>query len=750
MSEERREGQYAQVIIDRVSDAVDRPFQYKIPDHLGNHVRVGRQVLVPFRAGTINAFVVDVDQHPVVQESKSILSLLENEPELSEEMIALSYWLSRRFFTRWSEAIRLCLPPAGKRVKKKYTEFVISLVDEGTLLEAAGDMKKKAFRQAFILECLAATAEKGIAWSALQKRSGASRQSLVSLVKKGLVKTVANPCERSPWLDVSPGKEEDLKSRILTGEQEKAWVEIDKALRNPARDVLLHGITGSGKTELYFKAVEQVIHKGRQAIILVPEIALTPHMIEQLRSRFPGQVGMLHSGLSDGERYDQWWKIRERKVNVVLGSRSAIFAPLHNIGLIVMDEEHENTYRQNDSPRYHARDVARWRARYHSALLLLGSATPSLESYLEAEEGPTKKLVLKNRVAGRSLPTMEVVDMREERRYRKRSVFSQSLYHRVKRALARGQQVILFLNRRGFAGIELCRQCGFVVECPHCSVSMTYHTYPEHLQCHYCAYKTAPYHECPHCHSTSIGNFGLGTQKLEKQVKEAFPGAEVIRMDSDVTTGKGIHEKMWRTFKEKKASILVGTQMIAKGHDFPDVTLVGVIAADINLHLPDFRAGEKTFQLLTQVAGRAGRGDEEGAVIIQTFSPEHYSISAAVAQDFEAFMVEEIRRRRLLNYPPFADLLIFGCSAQKEQEAVQTAEKLKARLERGLVSGEELLGPSPAPIKRVKGYFRYLLVYKGEDLQEKNSYIRETIWNFRQELAVGIRVTVDFNPIMML
>ena len=749
MKEGINEAKYVQVIIDKVSDALDRPFQYQVPLHLHSQVHLGAQVLVPFRSGKMNAFVVQLDDEPLVEEPRPLLAVLENQPGLREEMVQLSYWVAKRFFTRWSESIGLCLPPARKRVKKKYNELVYPLVDGQALLEEAERIKSKAFRQALVLQYLAISSQEGMTWPELREKTGASRQSLNALMEKGWIKARPIIWERDPWSGELPSNG-NCANLTLTGEQENAWAEIKQSLENPEKDILLFGITGSGKTELYFKAVQKVVQEGRQALVLVPEIALTPHMVEQLRRRFPGQVGMLHSGLPDGERYDQWWKIREGKVKIVLGSRSAVFAPFKNLGLIVMDEEHENTYRQDDSPRYHARDVARWRARFHHALLLMGSATPSLEMFLESRKGKVKMLELKERVAGRTLPAVDVVDMREETRYRKRSVFSTKLYGQIKQALGQGEQVILFLNRRGFAGFALCRRCGHVVECPYCSVSLTYHYHPEHLQCHYCNYKREPLESCPNCHSFSIGNFGLGTQRLEQQVKEAFPGAEVIRMDSDAATGKGVHEKMWRAFKEKKASILIGTQMVAKGHDFPEVTLVGVIAADINLHLPDFRAGEKTFQLLTQVSGRAGRGDKQGKVLVQTFSPDHYSIVAASFQDYMQFIQEESQRRSLLNYPPFADLIIFGCSATEEKDAAQVAENLKVRLEPALEQGDELLGPAPAPVKRVKGYYRYQLVYKGLDLQEKNDFFRETVWSFRKGLIGDIRVTVDFNPLLVL
>ncbi len=748
MTEREQADQYIQVIIDRVSDAVDRPFQYRMPRGLCAAPQVGMQVRVPFRSGKINAFVVGVQREPDVQDTKDVLCVLEHEPALSPEMIALSYWLSRRFFLRWSEAIHLCLPPARNKVKKKFVERVFPAVDQETLREEASRIKPRASRQALILEFLAA-AHEGLDWPGLRQKTGADRRSLLALQEKGLLEIRSHSAERNPWAWDLGGTKHEAGLR-LTEEQQRALEKIEQALDHPSQDILLHGITGSGKTELYFLAMERVLRQGKQAILLVPEIALTPHMITLLRERFPGQVGMLHSGLTPGERFDQWWKIKERKVNIVLGSRSAIFAPLDALGLIVMDEEHENTYRQDDSPRYHARDVARWRARHHGALLLLGSATPSLETYAESLRGTVKMLKLRERVPGRFLPSVEVVDMRQEFGARRRSVLSRRLYESVKQTLAAGEQVILFLNRRGFAGVELCRRCGFVVECPHCSVSLTYHSFPEHLQCHYCTFKREPYRECPRCRSLSIGNFGLGTQKLEKQVKEAFPQAGVIRLDSDVTSARGVHEKVWRTFKENQASILIGTQMIAKGHDFPGVTLVGVIAADINLHLPDFRAGEKTFQLLTQVSGRAGRGEKRGKVIVQTFSPEHYSIRAALDQDYSQFIREEARRRRLLHYPPYTDLLIFGCSARQEEKALAAAEELSLQLAGTLAEGEALLGPSPAPIKRVNGFYRYHVLYKGDHLQAKNQLLRETIWNYRRGLTGEVRVTVDFNPLMML
>ncbi len=743
---------YARVILNIISDAVDRPFQYLIPPGLQEKIKIGSSVRVPFRSREITAYVVGLDKKPVVDAPREIAGL-QDEGALQEELVELSYWLSRRFFSRWIEAIYLCLPPGNNKVRTKYVELILPLFSAKELLEESVNIKKKALRQSLILEHLAQAGEEGLPWNDLRKITGAGRQSLLSLINKGLVKIEKVAGERvfRDGIAASPPGKTDLR---FSPQQEAVWKEIRKGFSSAPQEFLIYGVTGSGKTELYLRAAEEALSRGRTVLILVPEIALTPHIIEQFRGRFSGEFALLHSNLSAGERFEQWWRVKRGEARVVLGARSAVFAPLENIGLIVMDEEHENTYKQSDSPRYHTREAAKWRAAYNGSVLLLGSATPSLETYVEAKDGNISLLKLTERVGGRPLPAIEIVDMRQEFKERNKGIFSRKLWKAINETLLREEQVILFLNRRGFSSFQLCRQCGYVMRCPSCDISLTYHASPEHLVCHYCGYKRVTPEFCPKCKSPHIRNFGLGTQRVEKEAKSNYPNAFVMRMDSDTAVGKGAYLKILSAFREQKAAILIGTQMIAKGLDFPDVTLVGVIAADISLHLPDFRAGERTFQLLSQVAGRAGRGDKKGRVIIQTFTPWHYSIQAAAKHNYLGFIEEEYGRRRELLYPPFSEIILFNCSCPQEKKAAEAAGKLRVSLIKYLPSlsagKEELLGPFPAPIKKINGRFRYQLLYKGANLGLKCEIIRGIVWDYKKEIRGDIRVAVDFNPLMML
>jgi primosomal protein N' (replication factor Y) len=743
---------YARVILDMVSNAVDRPFQYAVPLRLAGKIEVGSRVLVPFRSRQMAAYVVALDTEPLINNTREIIDIQDPFPVLQPEFVELSHWLSRRFFSRWIESIHLCLPPAGEKAKARHVEKVLPLFPPEIMREESARIKSKAFRQALILEHLALAGE-GLPWTVLKAKTGAGRQSLVPLTKRGWVKIEAVPLEGLLW---DKPRVEGTKSKklTLTREQEAAWREIKEGFTGRQKQFLIFGVTGSGKTELYLRAAEEALKRGRTVLFLVPEIALTPQIIEQLKRRFPDSFALLHSSLSPGERYEQWLRVKRGEARVVLGARSAVFAPLSNIGLIVMDEEHENTYKQSDSPRYHTRDVARWRAAYHDAVLLMGSATPSLETFLDTRGEKAKLLTLTRRVEGHRLPDVEVVDMRREFSAGNRGIFSRSLQKAMEETLHRQEQIMLFLNRRGFAGFQLCRQCGLVLKCPSCDVSLTYHSSPEHLQCHYCGYRRAVLQFCPQCKSRYLRNFGLGTQKVEREVQNIFPGVEVVRMDSDTTAVKGAYDRIWSSFKEKRASVLIGTQMIAKGFDFPGVTLVGIVAADITLHLPDFRAGERTFQLLSQAAGRSGRGAQRGRVIIQTFTPWHYSIKAASEHNYKDFLQEELKRRKLLLYPPFSEIILINCSSLQEPKARLFAGKLKAVLAESLSILEkketELLGPSPAPLFKIKDRFRYQLIFKGTGLQQYAGIIRDVVWKFSQETGEEIRVTVDFNPMMML
>ncbi len=744
--------QYAQVILDMVNDGIDRPFQYYVPLPFRQQLKLGVQVLVPFRSRKVTAYIVGLGDKPVVDNPKEIMGINNQSPLMQPEFVELSYWLSRRFFSRWIEAIRLCLPPHGEKLKTKCEEIVLSTLDKDLLLHESEKMKRKAARQSSILEQIALSGKQGVPWVELQAVTGAKKNSLRSLVEKRLVqvKMVSPATSYRSWQEEEKGEELNLSAQ-----QEWAFQAINKGFARKEKDFLLFGVTGSGKTEVYLRLAEEALLRGRTVLILVPEIALTPQMISQFRGRFWKEFVLLHSSLSSRERNNGWWRVKEGDARVVLGARSAVFAPLENIGLIVMDEEHENTFKQSESPRYLTRDVARWRARYHNALLVMGSATPSLETYKEVQENKVELIELSERISKRPLPSIQVVDMRREFHNKNISIFSRAMIKAMEESLSRNEQLILFLNRRGFAGFQLCRVCGLVMKCPYCDISLTYHAFPEHLQCHHCGFKRPPPQACPKCNSKYLRNFGLGTQKVENEVRNIFPRENLIRMDSDTTTEKGIHTKMWKDFQENKASILIGTQMIAKGLDFPGVTMVGVISADISLHLPDFRAGERTFQLLTQVAGRTGRGDKKGKVIIQTYTPWHYSIKAASEQSYDSFIQEEIKRRYELLYPPFAQLILLECSSTREREAEEVSEKLKNTMEPFFCSGEkntkiELLGPFPAPLPKIRRYFRQQLLLKGPNLEKYAHVLREMVWSFRSQQGEHVRVKVDFDPFMML
>lgn len=751
---------YAQVILDIISDAVDRPYQYSVPPHLREMVQPGCRVLVPFRSSKASAFVISLGGEKGVHALRDIMAVPEPEPVLTPEMLQLSDWLSGYFYNRRIEAIRLCLPPGsrleagsaletGSAAGTIFEDYVLPQVERSVLLAESLRLSKRALRQSLLLGCLAQAAPEGLPWGELRRKTGASKDSLHALAGRGLVRLCSMPREPLPL--VTPPQ--DGEALLFTREQTEVWHEVSSNMAGQRCPILLHGITGSGKTEIYYRTAEAVLNQGKTALILVPEIALTPQLIAAFRGRFTGCFALLHSSLSPRERCDQWWRVKRGEAQVVLGARSAVFAPLENIGLIVLDEEHEHTYRQGDGPRYHARDVARRRAEYHGAQLLLGSATPSLETYQEAREGRIKLLELKERVGGRPLPAVQVVDMRQEFQRGNKKIFSRLLIRAMQETLSRKEQLILFLNRRGFAGFQLCRNCGHVMQCPSCSVSLTYHAEPgpEHLLCHFCGYRCFPEASCPVCSSIYLRHFGLGTQRVEKAVRQIFPQANILRMDSDVTKVKDAHRKIWEAFQKGEASVLIGTQMIAKGLDFPNVTLVGVIAADITLNLPDFRAGERTFQLLTQVAGRAGRGDKKGDVIIQTYNPEHYSIRKAASHSYDTFVQEELKRREALNYPPFGELILFTCGAIAESTAAAGAQELRSRLEQriSLEEGEEILGPTPAPLKKIRDYYRFHLLFKGKSLEKNAGMIRNIVWELRAKLK-DTRITVDFNPLVML
>ena len=556
--------------------------------------------------------------------------------------------------------------------------------------------------------------------------------------------------ERNPLIHKMLEKSQKLE---FTKEQEESYKKIETAI-NSNKDIefLLFGVTGSGKTEIYLQAIEKVIKTGKTSIMLVPEISLTPQMVDRFVSRFGQEkIAVIHSKLSIGERYDAWNRIAKNEVNIVIGARSAIFAPIKNVGIVIIDEEHDTSYQSEGSPRYDAKDIARYIAKENSCPLVLGSATPSLESYKKAKEGKIELLELKKRANNSLLPNIEIVDLREELANGNRSMISEKLKEEIQKNIENKEQTILFLNRRGYSTFVMCRDCGYTIKCKNCNITMTYHLKEDKLKCHYCGHEEKRVNLCPECGSTNIRYFGTGTQKLEQEINKIFPNASTIRMDIDTVSKKNSHEEILNKFKNENINILIGTQMVVKGHHFPNVTLVGVIAADSSLNIEDFRANERTFQILTQVAGRAGREKKEGRVLIQTYNPDSLAIEYAKMQDYKSFYESEIQIRKQLKYPPFCDIIVFEFSGENEQNTINQAKKIHKYLKEKIINeriGVILYSPVPAPINKIKNKYRYRMIIKCLYNNEINKLLQETIQN--NELKKDVRQIIQINPNNMM
>ncbi|MGE5329041.1 MAG: primosomal protein N' [Deltaproteobacteria bacterium] len=557
--------------------------------------------------------------------------------------------------------------------------------------------------------------------------------------------------------DKNPLKDKNIERTIpfVANEQQKAVIERISASINSGEPekFLIHGVTGSGKTEVYLQLISQVIEQDRQAIVLVPEISLTPQMIHRFVGRFGEQVAVLHSRLSDGERKDQWYKIKEGRVKVVVGARSAIFAPFQNLGMIIIDEEHEHTYKSEKTPRFHAKDIAYKRSKLESCTVVLGSATPAIETYYQALNGKIILLKMSKRANEMELPTVKIIDMREEMNQGNRSIFSKVLYDAIMSNLENKTQTILFLNRRGYSSFVLCRNCGYVPRCSNCSISLTYHIKGERLICHYCGHTRANIHLCPKCQSKHIRHFGAGTQRVEDEIKNTFPAASILRMDMDTTSKKNAHEEILNKFRNEKVDILIGTQMIAKGHDFPDVTLVGVISADIMLNLEDFRSTEKTFQLLTQVAGRAGRAKKQGRVIIQTYEIDNFSIQTAKTQNYEEFYRQEIILREQLKYPPFCDIVSIMISGKELEKVKQYSKELEEKIRRALPESREdteFYCTVPAPVSKINNRYRWRIILKCNIDEEIRKILKEVTEKIQADCAKWCTIGVDVNPVSFM
>lgn len=797
----------AEVIVDVATYHVDRPFDYAVPESMQDLLEIGCRVKVPFGPRNVLGFVVGIKEHTEVQQDKlkPIAQLLDMEPVLTVEMLEIAKWLKQQTICFEIDALQVMLPSALRAKYEKIVELVGQQTELDSILQPffakSHQVKLAVFEKNNVLTPLKLALKQGIVVlndvvkqqgnvkeirkvkihddfavldtiiQSMTKRTekqkqlvewmkhyaghtllptdilqavGVTKVVLEAVIDKGAASYVQQEVYRDPFT-----KQVQKSTALqLTEEQEYALNSITTAFtQQQPTTFLLHGITGSGKTEVYLQTIDKVLQQGKQAIMLVPEISLTPQMTERFRARFGEQVAVLHSGLSVGEKYDEWRKIQQGKVNVVVGARSAIFAPFTNIGIIILDEEHESTYKQEDAPRYHARDVAIWRSQFHGCPVILGSATPSLESYARAKKGVYHLLTLKERAMKQALPTVNVVDLREELCSGNRSMFSKDLVEAISSRLQRQEQIVLFLNRRGYSSFVLCRDCGTVVQCPNCDISLTYHRSQEKIKCHYCGHEEHVPTTCPQCQSDHIRFFGTGTQKVEEELYRLFPEARVLRMDVDTTKQKGSHEAILDAFGQGKADILLGTQMIAKGLDFPNITLVGVLSADTSLHLPDYRAAERTFQLLTQVSGRAGRHEKPGEVVIQTYTPEHYAVELSKAQLYEPFYEQEMALRRHSDYPPYYYIVLVQLSHEDVLMAADYAAKTADWLRSQLPFSVSIIGPTASSISRLQNRYRYQCLIKYKIEPTLIPILHRLLSLYRTEwIKKGVQLTIDLDP----
>lgn len=713
------------VLVQLSSQNIDKIFDYIVPNDLESSIKVGIRVLVPFGRQTLEGFVLEIKDSSD-RDLKEIYSILDRDIVLNDELLLLGKQIQKSTLSTLISAYQVMLPKAlkakaGVLVSKKYQTFY-ELTDKSYLASSSAQEK--------ILKLF--SDKKTISRKELL---AISSSALSTLIEKKVLSEIKKEDYRIKY-EVNKDKK-----KVLTPSQQKV---VNSVLENQQNvPFLLFGVTGSGKTEVYMQIIEKVLKRGETAIMLVPEISLTPQMVEQFSNRFGNQIAALHSALSEGEKYDEWRRIARGEASIVIGARSAIFAPLKNIGIIIMDEEHSDSYKQGDkSPRYHARDVAIWRAKYHSCPVLLGSATPSLESMARAEKGVYQLLVLKERVNGKSLPNVEIIDMNKEAK-NGTSHITNRLLGELSSCIDRGEQAILFLNRRGFSTFVTCKNCSETIKCPNCDITLTYHKSNRMLRCHYCGYATPLPKVCPHCKEEALSDLGVGTEKIEEELHGLLPNARVLRMDVDTTSRKGAHKKMIDAFRNHEYDILLGTQIVAKGLDFSDVTLVGVINADTSLNIPDFRSSENTYSLLSQVAGRSGRSQKTGKVYIQTFNPDHYAISFVKEHDYLGFYREEMKIRRRLGYPPFYFLCYLKISGKEADYLFQESLKIKRSLERNL-HHTTILGPTTLAVFKVNNIYRYgiILKYKREEalydilIKVQNHY----------KSNHKLRVDIDFNP----
>jgi len=754
---------YAEVLVDVANRRLDQSYHYSIPEYLS--LKIGMRVLVPLQNRKVQGLVVNVtDDLPEGMEDinlKPVLEIVDKDSLVPQDLIELAHWLAQTTIC----SVAQCLHTVWPLLKGKIDEWIILLASiEDSDVQTLQWLDPEAFRA---LKVLNRARKKSISLKIFLKRADILLATLEKILKQGWVRkeirfttTGEDSSFNQTANDRQTNNAKDYSNRTvrtyeLTGEQATAVRGVLTALvEGSSQTVLLHGVTGSGKTDVYLELVTQVLAQGGDAILLVPEISLTSQVARYFERQFGAQVIILHSGLRQREKMKAWADILSGHKRIVIGARSAVFAPLPNLRLIILDEEHDGAYKQDENPKYHARDVARKRMDQRKGVVLLGSATPSLEAYAAAQSGKIRQLSMTTRIGKSVLPPVEIVDMRDELRQGNRSIFSLTLQQKLRERLTRGEQSMLFLNRRGYSTFVVCRECGYVVSCSNCDIALTYHTQGQAMRCHYCDHKELPPHTCPKCGSRYIRFFGQGTQRVEEDLQGLFPDVPILRLDYDTTRSSEAHDTILDKFRRQKASILVGTQMMAKGLDFPNVTLVGVIAADQTLNMPDFRARERTFQLLTQVAGRAGRSTKPGEVVIQTYSPQDSAVMRAAHHDFQGFFWEEIRYRKERKYPPFTHIIRVLLLHEKEDRVIKAANELGACLQLGMREPKfgntelDILGPAPAVLSRLRNQWRWQISVKGKRQDLLRAFLHLGVQRFfKSPASSGIILNIEVDPL---
>lgn len=747
----------AEVIVQSNVKNLNRIFDYKIPSEYDGKESelIGARVSIPFgRMKSLEeGFIVNIKEN-TEYEVKEIARV--EEKYLDKNKLDLSNWMSKRYFCNLADCFKLMLPPGTtsklpqNRVKTKNLNFVSLKQDVDEIEKDIDSGKLKSPKQIRTLRFLIENGDALV--SDIEMFADSSRAIVNTLCKNGYTEIIEKKMERDPFESKNIEPTQKLE---LNEEQQNAYDAICNSMDDLLfSEFLIFGVTGSGKTEIYLQLIEKALNEEKSSILLVPEISLTPQTVNRFIARFgKDKIAVLHSKLSVGERYDQWHKINDGKAKIIIGARSAIFAPVKNLGIIIIDEEHDSSYKSEMSPRYNAKEVARYIARQENIPLVLGSATPDLETFYRAKNDDIVLLELKKRANDALLPKIDIIDLREELAKGNKSMISTRLYEEIEKNLKDKKQTILYLNRRGFSTFVMCRNCGYTVKCKNCNINLTYHSNTNKLKCHYCGYEEKLVTVCPNCGSKQIRYFGTGTQKLEYEINKIFPNASTIRLDVDTVTKKNSHEQILEKFKNENIDILIGTQMVVKGHHFPNVTLVGVIAADGSLNIDDFRANEKTFQILTQVAGRAGRDKETGRVIIQTYNPDNFSIECAKKHDYNLFYNTEIRMRKQLKYPPFCDIILIGLTSNKEKEVIEISEDIHNYLKNRVLKeniGIILYKAVPSPIDRIKNKYRWRILIKCKFSDDIIKLISDTIDKYYSLKSKNVRITIDLNPENMM